>query len=34
MSTNNIIGKKYEADYEISFEKIKELWNIDIKNLK
>ena len=24
MSTNNIIGKKYEADYEISFEKIKE----------
>ena len=24
MSTDNIIGKKYEADYEISFEKIKE----------
>ena len=28
MSTDNIIGKKYEADYEISFEKIKEFVEI------
>ena len=28
MSTNNIIVKKYEADYEISFEKIKEFFEV------